>query len=725
MSLILKVIRAAASVYAILACMAVARSAPLDPNAFTSLGTLNVSSGILTFNTSTLQVTGAASFTGVLHPQGPGLPDIAVFTFDDIDVTAGVTIASVTGSRPFALLSRSDLTILSPSFGSGGGQAGGSVGGALHMPGSGQGAGAAGGSGGGFGGAGGGPGGGLPYGDLSVALQAGSGGGGDGTAGGGGGGAIELGAAGTISISSVSANGAGGAVSPTFPLATDAGGGGSGGAILLHGSSITGTGTLFARGGVGGNGSGTRGGDGGGGGRITVIADVYTIGTPLPNANIAAGSGGASGGLGGSAGVPGNVGVPRLLAELTVVPAGQVSNIGGDGTVALQFGGTQSFSDRLRIDAGGLVFATAPVSSAHDLMLQGGLVAVSSGWTMTETSAISGFGQLSAPIVGGATNHVAATGGTLTLGDANRTAGVNFAGVADIEAGGTLNLLDADTAELGAVTTLAGGARLNSLNGVELSAGETVTASGAAQVGGRFTNHGAVHGPTAAGEFLTFTDDVDGPGGFAGNVLFSDGYSPGASPAHVVLQNVAFDATARLLIELGGITAGSQYDQLTVTGQAILAGTLAVSLIDGFVPAAGDTFKVFDLADYNNLTGAFASVELPTLPEPLAWDQSQLYTAGTLSVAPLVSFTADFDEDGDVDGADLSQWQGDFGANALSDADDDDDSDGHDFLAWQRQLGSSAPALTISAAVPEPAGTLLVLISAAFLATGSRRRVAE
>jgi hypothetical protein len=52
--------------------------------------------------------------------------------------------------------------------------------------------------------------------------------------------------------------------------------------------------------------------------------------------------------------------------------------------------------------------------------------------------------------------------------------------------------------------------------------------------------------------------------------------------------------------------------------------------------------------------------------------------------------TANFNGDGVVDGGDLAQWRGDFGANAGSDADRDGDSDGADFLAWQRQLGTSA-----------------------------------
>lgn len=52
--------------------------------------------------------------------------------------------------------------------------------------------------------------------------------------------------------------------------------------------------------------------------------------------------------------------------------------------------------------------------------------------------------------------------------------------------------------------------------------------------------------------------------------------------------------------------------------------------------------------------------------------------------------SADFNQSGAINGGDLAQWRGDFGANSDSDADGDGDSDGFDFLAWQRQLGSSS-----------------------------------
>ena len=56
-----------------------------------------------------------------------------------------------------------------------------------------------------------------------------------------------------------------------------------------------------------------------------------------------------------------------------------------------------------------------------------------------------------------------------------------------------------------------------------------------------------------------------------------------------------------------------------------------VTLIDGFVPANGDTF---DLLDWGSLDGTFDTVNLPSLAPGLAWDDSALYTTGELHVTP-------------------------------------------------------------------------------------------
>jgi autotransporter-associated beta strand protein len=79
----------------------------------------------------------------------------------------------------------------------------------------------------------------------------------------------------------------------------------------------------------------------------------------------------------------------------------------------------------------------------------------------------------------------------------------------------------------------------------------------------------------------------------------------------------------------------------------------------------------------------------------------------TTSIPPI---PADFDGDGDVDGADLAQWQADFGLNGNSDADEDGDSDGLDILAWQQQFTGGNPLVSSATAVPEPAAVVLLLL---------------
>lgn len=76
------------------------QAATLDPFAFTSLGTLDAVAP-LSINTDTLQMTGGASYTGVLDPSSGE----AIFTFDSIMGTD----VSIFGSRSLGLLSRSDI----------------------------------------------------------------------------------------------------------------------------------------------------------------------------------------------------------------------------------------------------------------------------------------------------------------------------------------------------------------------------------------------------------------------------------------------------------------------------------------------------------------------------------------------------------------------------------------------------------------------------------------
>src|SRR5205823_1268547 len=58
-------------------------------------------------------------------------------------------------------------------------------------------------------------------------------------------------------------------------------------------------------------------------------------------------------------------------------------------------------------------------------------------------------------------------------------------------------------------------------------------------------------------------------------------------------------------VDIGGLSPGSQYDRLAVGGAATLAGTLNVSMANGYTPNSGNTFQVIT---YASRSGAFSTV---------------------------------------------------------------------------------------------------------------------
>lgn len=73
-------------------------------------------------------------------------------------------------------------------------------------------------------------------------------------------------------------------------------------------------------------------------------------------------------------------------------------------------------------------------------------------------------------------------------------------------------------------------------------------------------------------------------------------------------------------------------------------------------------------------------------------------------LASLITVPGDFNNDGEIDGDDLLQWQDDYTINSESDSDGDGDTDGRDLLIWQRNI--TVPGLA-AIAVPEPCCCLL------------------
>lgn len=147
-------------------------------------------------------------------------------------------------------------------------------------------------------------------------------------------------------------------------------------------------------------------------------------------------------------------------------------------------------------------------------------------------------------------------------------------------------------------------------------------------------NQGVVAGPDSEGdEWMRLEGDVSGAGSYEGNIEFAGSFSPGNSPALILADgNLSFAEMHTLIMEIGGLVRGEEYDAFNITGVLTLGGNLTVSLISDFTPQAGQSFQIFNAGQ---LTGSFAttSFDFAVLGEGLYWDTSSLGTDGILSVA--------------------------------------------------------------------------------------------
>ncbi|HEY1934005.1 MAG TPA: hypothetical protein VGG99_18495 [Acetobacteraceae bacterium] len=596
---------------------------PLDPNAYTSLGTLNVADGAtITINTdtNTLSVSGGPTFTGVLQsqPQGSGGPNISVFDFSNVLIASGATI-SMTGSAPLAILSQGSLTENAP-FLVPTGALGGAPGGAVETNGGGPGGGSfvsdpdpveGDAAGGGFGGVGGqdahySEGGGPSYGNLQTALQGGSGGSGSGNiySGTAGGGAVELVAAGTLSLAG-GASVAGG----SGPAGSSAGAG-SGGGIILAGSTVAVVGAVSAAGGSGGansSGSTSLGGGGGGGGRILVVPDSYTLGSLA--ANVAGGTGGYGTTF---AGFNGAAGIAQIIPATSVInPSGRTQPLGNgsitDNGFTLSLNGLAiSNSGTLTQDLGNAVsLGTLTNNSAGVVTLNGGTVTaatIANAGTFNVsrgTLSYTTFNQTAGGVTGDLYNEV---------GETFNYSGGSFAG--NLTNNGTANINGAFTAGNGILNfgemTVNAGAAANS-NNVGLNNSGSLTLNGGSLGGAGVTNNASISG------FGTIT----GSGPFINNlqVSVSGGNLTLASLPVTSVNYGEIDVGSGRLLILSG-SALSNQGTLTlsssgVSGDASMLTNDAGGLIAGhgtisaaFANNAGGTLLLGDTGN-TNITSAF------------------------------------------------------------------------------------------------------------------------
>ena len=277
---------------------------------------------------------------------------------------------------------------------------------------------------------------------------------------------------------------------------------------------------------------------------------------------------------------------------------------------------------------------TAGVGHVHALSLAPGtVVAVEDTATVANMFALTlGGGTISANMIdiidpnfsdfGTLHGHVVAAGslaaaGDLVVGDMERAGAVEIAGAVTVGPH-HVTLQQLGRLFLTGATSIAGGT-LTVPHSLGLTASDSIVGFGVLETPNdpvaAIINNGEIIG-TSQTEPIELTGYITGVGTLANVTIFGTDAPGFAAPAHVERGSVTYAGT--VAIELGGLTAGSEHDDIHhATGIPHFGGTLVVELIDGFEPAAGDLFTILT---YPSRVGTFDVHALPALPRDLVWD---------------------------------------------------------------------------------------------------------
>jgi T5SS/PEP-CTERM-associated repeat protein len=278
--------------------------------------------------------------------------------------------------------------------------------------------------------------------------------------------------------------------------------------------------------------------------------------------------------------------------------------------------------------------------------------------------------------------------------------------------------------------------------------GQIVTSGGATTTIFDDLEHNGAEIRTSAGSRTVIFGAASGSGAYtgSGDVFFEGDLRPGNSPGQVSFGgNVVLGTTARLESELLGTAAGSEHDQLAITGTVNLDGTLDVVPLAPYAdPDAHGTADDFVIITAGDRRGTFSTVQYDG--SPLGADsatdgngsfrshtggglfRSVTYTATTVQLQNLLALAGDTDGDMDIDLSDYNTITTNFdpigthGPYPWLAGNFDGDGD-VDLADYNTLAGNFHPAGYGAAAVPEPAAVILSLLAALLVSASGRLSV--
>ena len=274
-----------------------------------------------------------------------------------------------------------------------------------------------------------------------------------------------------------------------------------------------------------------------------------------------------------------------------------VVSLDGASSGALTNSGALKASNATTIHLAGSIVnnGTMDFTSGGTIFLEGD-TALSGNGKLTMSSPIQSLSSAGVTLTNGAGHTIQGAG--LIDGGTGGTAGYSIAlgNQGTIAANVTGDVLSISTAhnalQNSGILLAAAGSTLEIKNGYVQTAGSTI-------VNGTLNSDGLIE--LQGGK-------LGGSGVINGNVTVSLGVlvGPGNSPGKLTINgNYQQSSADELQIQIGGIHPGTDYDQLIVTGAAMLSGMLDIELLAGFVPDVGSEF---DVVTYASRSGMFTQL---------------------------------------------------------------------------------------------------------------------